>query len=86
MKYEVKLPQKRFHFKSHTTGFQPIRSTTQTWVATPLSMEFLRSFLRSQLAGKPLDGAAKRRLISQAKKELEYICYIFALFTGARLL
>ena len=33
---------------------RPIRRTTQIWVVTVISMEFLRSFLRSHLAGKPV--------------------------------
>ena len=33
---------------------RPIRSTTQIWVMSVISMEFLRLFLRSDLAGKPL--------------------------------
>ena len=33
---------------------RPIRSTTQIWVMSVISMEFLRLFLRRHLAGKPL--------------------------------
>ena len=33
---------------------RPIRSTTQIWVMSVISMEFLRLFLRCHLAGKPL--------------------------------
>ena len=33
---------------------RPIRSTNQIWVVTHYSMEFLSSFLRRHLAGKPV--------------------------------
>ena len=33
---------------------QPIRSTAQLWEGCVISMEFLRSFLRLHLAGKPV--------------------------------
>ena len=33
---------------------RPIRSTTQIWVVRFISMEFLHSFLRRHLAGKPV--------------------------------